>query len=48
MDDLQKYLEHECVLQQYVRKMLKKPIEEKEVINKLSISSIRQKLKIKQ
>ncbi len=43
-DNLQQYLENECKVQLWVKKHLLKPIENKKEINKLSISSIKQKL----
>jgi len=44
-ENLQQYLENRCITQSWVKKHLAKPIEEKDVINKLSISSIKQRLK---
>jgi hypothetical protein len=43
-DNLQQYLENQCKIQLWVKNHLSKPLENKKVINKLSISSIRQKL----
>lgn len=44
-DVIQEYLEFECKNQILVRKMINRPIEEVEKINRLSISSIRKKIK---
>ena len=46
-DVIQEYLEFECKNQILVRKMINRPIEEVEKINRLSISSIRKKIKLK-
>lgn len=43
-DKLNQYLENECITQLWVKKHLLKPIEYKKLINKFSISSVKQKL----
>lgn len=43
-DKLQQLLENECRIQIWVRNHLSKPIEEKKVINKLCISSVKQRI----
>jgi hypothetical protein len=44
-DIIQEYLEFECKNQILVRKMINRPIEEVEKINRYSISSVKQKIK---
>ena len=44
-DKIINYLLSEIHLQDYARKMINKPIEEKTVINRLSIASVKQRLK---
>lgn len=45
MDEIDKYLTYEVHLQEYARKIIKHPIEEVSEVNKLSIKSIRQRVK---
>ncbi len=44
-DNLQRYLENECRIQIWAKKQISKQIEFKDKINKLSISSVKQKIK---
>lgn len=45
MDEIDKYLTYEVHLQEYARKIIKHPTEEVSEVNRLSIKSIRQRLK---